>query len=470
MLVGDFRELARQKQARWALPHHLEDHVELARAAPRRALGALATPPGAAAARQPRLRGPADRPVVPWQPEPGRRLLLRTAARPLGGALPRRWDWRDVGGHSYVSPARDQGGCGSCVAFAITAAVESHRRIQLGRPELALDLSESSLFFVHERQCNLGDPGYGWWIDQGLDAVVRDGICAEECYPYRAVNQNAELVDGAARTLRAAGYDSTSSTALMKRWLAEEGPLVTMFTVHRDFYAFWNGDDQVYSEVDPQQDGGHAVVVVGYDDDARAWICKNSWGATPHRPDGCFRIGYGECGIDERMYLVQDLHDVVTRDELPYDPRALHVIDEGSTGWLLTDGTSRMKMFDTAEDARNGLRVARRHTRHGYVGRDNPRANRLDYVVEYWTGHSGLPWEPLTRTDTIAYHPATVVAEDRDAAGWLLRDGAGWMVLAHDLDDALAALRVVERHSRVGFIGRGNQRPDRKRYIMTYWE
>jgi hypothetical protein len=209
--------------------------------------------------------------------------------------------------------------------------------------------------------------------------------------------------------------------------------------------------------------------VIGYDDAQSCWICKNSWGQT-HGNDGCFRIGYGQCGIDSRMYLIQDVYDVVTRDELAYNPKALRIVDEGANGWLLTDGVSRMKMLDNKEDARNALLVSRRHTRHGFVGRDNPRPNRIDYITEYWAGSSGLPHEPLTKVDAIPYNPTKVVAEDIDADGWRLKEGNHWMLLAHDLNDALAILRVVERYTKMCFIGRNNHRPNRKSYIMTYWE
>jgi hypothetical protein len=94
----------------------------------------------------------------------------------------------------------------------------------------------------------------------------------------------------------------------------------------------------------------------------------------------------------------------------------------------------------------------------------------MDYITEYWTGDSGLPHEPLTKTGCISYNPSDVVAEDLDEQGWRLREGDHWMLLAHDMNDALAVLRLIERHTRMCFIGRGNRRPNRKRYIMTYWE
>src|SRR5206468_3305820 len=47
----------------------------------------------------------------------------------------------------------------------------------------------------------------------------------------------------------------------------------------------------------------HCVSVVGYDDVAGCWICKNSWG--PGWGDrGFFRIAYGEVGIDASMWGV----------------------------------------------------------------------------------------------------------------------------------------------------------------------
>ena len=464
MKVKELRQILQEGKAKWAISPEISDETDIEEISKKFGLGGLPPAPGAPTAHLPRMRKAADAGFAVWQPN------MNRLARPIVKALPKSWDWRNVKGKNWVSAPKNQGGCGSCVAFGVSAALESHQRIETNNANLVIDTSEANLFFVNERQCHPGDPRYGWWIPDALDYLVNQGACREENYPYRDVNQNAELVQGTESTWKITGYDSTSNAAQMKRWLCEEGPLVAGYTVYQDWYAYWgSGANGVYTHHTGNSLGGHVIAVIGYDDSQSCWICKNSWGQTQGN-DGCFRIGYGQCGIDSRMYLIQDVYEVITRDELTYNPKALRIVDEGVNGWLLTDGVSRMKMFDNKEDARNGMLVARRHTRHGFVGRDNPRTNRIDYITEYWAGSSGLPHEPLTKVDAIHYNPAKVVAEDIDADGWRIKEGNHWMLLAHDLNDALAILRVVERYTKMCFIGRNNHRPNRKSYIMTYWE
>ncbi len=464
MKVKELRHMLKAENASWQLADDISDDADIESLANLYGLGSLPHVPGTPTARLPRMRKIPEAGFALWQPDTDRITRAITAVRPPA------WDWRSVCGQDWVSPARNQGGCGSCVSFGVSAALESHYRIAKHNASLQFDSSEANLFFVNERQCNLGDPRYGWWIQPALDYLVNEGACLEENYPYKPVNQNAELVQGTERSVKITGYDSTTQPEQMKRWLCEEGPLVADFSVYADFFTFWgSGAQGVYRHVTGDSVGGHAIAVVGYDDGQACWICKNSWGPS-QEADGCFRIGYGQCGLDDRMYLIEDVYDVITRDEISYNPRTLRIVDEGAAGWLLTDGRGRMKMLDNKEDARNAMAVARRHTRQGFIGRDNPRAKRIDYITEYWAGNSGLPYEPLTKVDIIPYNPTKVVAEDLDADGWRIKEGNHWMLLAHDLNDALAVLGVVERYTKMCFIGRGNHRPNRKSYIMTYWE
>jgi hypothetical protein len=170
------------------------------------------------------------------------------------------------------------------------------------------------------------------------------------------------------------------------------------------------------------------------------------------------------------MYLIEDVYEIPLRNEYRYDPNSLRVVPFGEKGWLLTDGGVWLKLLDNKEDARNALRVARRHTIRGLIGRYNGRKNYLDYINEYWIGDSGLPHEPLTRSESIPYDPNNVTAKDKDQEGWSLADGRSLLATADNKDDALAALRLIQRHNRKCFIGRGNRRPNPQHYIMTYWE
>jgi hypothetical protein len=64
--------------------------------------------------------------------------------------------------------------------------------------------------------------------------------------------------------------------------------------VYDDFYSYRNG---VYARTSgASYEGGHAVLIVGYDDGDNCWICKNSWG-TGWGENGYFKIRRGNCSI-----------------------------------------------------------------------------------------------------------------------------------------------------------------------------
>ena len=72
--------------------------------------------------------------------------------------LPASLDWRNNGGN-FVTPVRDQGGCGSCWAFASTAGLESSALIANQTPGKDLNLSEQVLISCGgEGSCGGGPP------------------------------------------------------------------------------------------------------------------------------------------------------------------------------------------------------------------------------------------------------------------------------------------------------------------------
>jgi C1A family cysteine protease len=83
----------------------------------------------------------------------------------------------------------------------------------------------------------------------------------------------------------------------IKNALNTHGPLVTTMDVYDDFFAY---DGGVYSYASGPYAGGHAILIVGYDDPGEYFIVKNSWGIGWGEA-GFFRIAYSE--IDSPVYF-----------------------------------------------------------------------------------------------------------------------------------------------------------------------
>jgi Papain family cysteine protease len=208
---------------------------------------------------------------------------------------PAAYDLRNVGGKNFITQIKDQGACGSCVAFGVCAAMEGTLRVQENDPNLSIDLSEAHLFYCHGRAQGRNCDN-GWIPDEALQACQNAGIVDDACYPYTAGDQDCtgRCSDWQQRLHKVTAFHTVSATADMKTWLSTKGPLPACFVVYADFRHYRSG---VYRHVSGEQLGGHCVSIVGYNDSDQCWICKNSWG-TGWGEDGFFKIGYGECAID----------------------------------------------------------------------------------------------------------------------------------------------------------------------------
>jgi len=204
---------------------------------------------------------------------------------------PASLDWRANNGN-FVTPIRDQGNCGSCWAFAATAAAESQNLISQNTPGVDLDLAEQILVSCDTQagNCNGGWPSYA-------SDYIRDlGLPVESCFPYTATNNTCSNAcpDWTNNAYHITGWHwvaTTSATVdLLKNALYTYGPLLTTMDVYYDFFLYRSG---VYSHVSGTYQGAHAILMVGYDDAGQYFIAKNSW-STGWGEAGYFRIAYSQ--------------------------------------------------------------------------------------------------------------------------------------------------------------------------------
>lgn len=188
-----------------------------------------------------------------------------------------------------VTPAKYQGKCGDCWAFAATSLLESYILIRrnLNYADNKIDLSEE---YVLECSGSNNDCE-GGLVEDGLRTIVAPlgvggGIPSESLYPYKALwtNVSKPMTPGICTT--PLGFRNTYSnvttffkyfnlTAGNVRALLGYFPVATMIAADLNFVQYRTGVYQCPSESVSTSDLNHALVIVGYTADS--WIIKNSW-------------------------------------------------------------------------------------------------------------------------------------------------------------------------------------------------
>lgn len=205
--------------------------------------------------------------------------------------LPAARDWRDAGGENWVTPVRDQGMCGSCVAFATCAALESRMRIANKDANLNLTLSVADLFF-----CGTGADGCekGWQPGLALERCRDHGVGRDADFPYRGKQAYCRGIPPVVRVKR---WRKATGADARREALCVRGPVIGAMVVYSDFLYYRGG---VYRPTTSDVLGLHAITIIGYDDGAGCWAIKNSWG-TDWGDGGFGRIGYGCAGVDAQF-------------------------------------------------------------------------------------------------------------------------------------------------------------------------
>ncbi|MBY0414610.1 MAG: C1 family peptidase [Bdellovibrionales bacterium] len=199
----------------------------------------------------------------------------------IESASKEKWDWRNVDGQNWLTPISNQGNCGSCVSFASVAVLEGQYAINSKLSWLKPQFSQQMLFDCGEGSCKVG-----WlpeWATYQLKSV---GVVDLSCAPYKLgvtgnndmcrvnycenqVDRIIKISSSSTPSTKFGGSDKKVKEALKK------GPLLTTLNVREDFLYYKGG---IYKAESSKKVGGHAVALVGFDDEKKAWLIKNSWG------------------------------------------------------------------------------------------------------------------------------------------------------------------------------------------------
>jgi len=190
----------------------------------------------------------------------------------------------------WCSPIEDQGPLGSCTAQAVVSLIEFMQRRHGG------DYVDGSRLFLYKVSRNLlgwnGDSGA--YIRTALKAAVTFGVPPERFWPYDCSRYDEEptpFLYSYAQEYQALDYARLDDTnkkpevvlETIKKTIAGGLGVVFGFTVYSSLS---NAPDIPFPTRQDTAQGGHAIMVVGYDDTHRlpdgtlcpSLIIRNSWG------------------------------------------------------------------------------------------------------------------------------------------------------------------------------------------------
>jgi uncharacterized protein (TIGR02145 family) len=234
------------------------------------------------------------------------------------------YSWRNRHGENWVTPAKSQGNCGSCWAFAATGATELFVNLYYNR-HIDYDLAEQQLVSCISGNCSGGSTGKGM-------AFIRDkGIVTESCFPYVAVDLNcSEICSNAPERINISHYTWFDPYNDDLKKLIISGPVALSIAswnhaVTLIGYRIIKEGDKIY-EKEESNDKWFTVSpgdpLIGQ----TAWLVKNSYG--PYFGDN----GYA--------YIVLNMNNVINSYILDgkalstiYDDRNILCVDRDEDGY-----------------------------------------------------------------------------------------------------------------------------------------
>lgn len=225
--------------------------------------------------------------------------------------FPTKVDWRPI-----LLPVRDQGENSTCVSMASACVKESFELIEYRAGLLkkipSINRGQLSPQFIYDNRTD--KKSQGMFGEEAMKIMLNNGTCDEKTYPYKGDNYMPIIPKDV--TTIASKYKIKSFAAITTcddlKIALTMGCCYIAFPCYNSSTSFWKPNNP--SE---EAEFGHAVTVVGYDDEKKHFIIRNSWGED-WGDKGYTYMDYTDFGRQWEIFTIVDVEHL--------DPPNQHVL------------------------------------------------------------------------------------------------------------------------------------------------
>lgn len=195
------------------------------------------------------------------------------ASTPFGGdELPSKIDLSDK-----MPPVGNQGSQNSCVAWAIAYALKSYQeKLELGQQYIF-----SPSYIYNQINNGMNAPTY---VTDALNVLSEQGVCPMDDMPYSETDFTSKPSEAAKADAKKFRIDfwrqvNVQDIKEVKAQLSAGYPVIIGADVSKEFVdgGFNQKADYIWKEAGTPE-GGHCMLLTGYDDAKAAFKVMNSWG------------------------------------------------------------------------------------------------------------------------------------------------------------------------------------------------
>jgi C1A family cysteine protease len=224
--------------------------------------------------------------------------------------LPPALDYRRA-----MTPVRNQGNEGTCVAFASVVGVKEFEDQKEYRKLIKLS---PRYVYTFCKKFDGAPEEEGTYPRIALKMLLKYGVCPEFFWPYHPfqTDKPRKGADTKAKVYCIKAYARLKSVTEMKRSLAINGPFLAGVEVFENWFSrSVNKTGRIPLPTKGEESvGGHAICITGYNDVKKVFVFKNSWGIVWGDK------GYGYLDYD---YLRRYCMDAWSATDLIANPKAL---------------------------------------------------------------------------------------------------------------------------------------------------